>query len=319
MPSFTVVMTDNNFPDISQSKSLIEEKGGELVVAHCVTEAEVIEVCAKAEALLVTFAPITAEVINALENCKIIVRGGIGTDNVDLAAAKAKGIPVCNVPDYCIDEVAEHSFALALSLARDLSAVDARTRSGGWKAVTERPVYSFRDMTFATAGYGRIARALLERARACNFRLAAYDPFVPREVFEAAGVVPLSQEELFEQADILSLHLPLSPETHHFVNPKRLESMKSNAIVINTARGGLIDTVGLAAALQKGAIAAAGIDVYEVEPMPDTHPLRSCSNALLTSHVAWYSERSLPELQRKATLEILRGVSGEALANQVNK
>jgi D-3-phosphoglycerate dehydrogenase len=311
-----IVITDSGFANINPETATVTGAGIELVSAQCKTAEEVISAAADADGIIVQWAPVTANVINSLNRCKVIVRYGIGVDNVDLAAARQRGIPVCNVPDYCIDEVADHTVALALAHARQLHQIDARTRNGVWKIIPDKPMLSFSEMTFATAGYGRIARAVLDRARAFGFKLAAYDPFVAPP---GDRVAPLSLDELFRQADILSLHVPLTPETKHLVNADRLAQMKPTAIIVNTARGGLIDTAALAQALQAGTVAAAGLDVFESEPLGENHPLRKCPNALLTSHVAWFSEGSVPKLQQMAAQEAVRALKGEPLRNQVNK
>lgn len=311
-----IVITDSGFKNIVPETTIVKDAGFELVSAQCKTAEEVIAIAANADGIIVQWAPVSAAVIQNLSRCKVIVRYGIGVDNVDLTAAKQKGIPVCNVPDYCIDEVADHTVALALAQARQLFQIDTRVRAGVWKIHPDSPMPSFSEMIFATAGYGRIARAVLDRARAFGFRLAAYDPF---ETPPSDRVAPLSLDEIFRQADILSLHTPLSPETRHFVNADRLAQMKPTAIVVNTARGGLIDTMALAQALKDGTIAAAGLDVFESEPLEADHPLRTCPNALLTSHVAWFSEKSVPRLQRLAAQEAVRALRGEPLRNQVNK
>lgn len=310
-----VLITDHGFPNINQEREILERLGCELIVAQARTAEEVIAVAAEADALLVQWAPITAEVIRSLRRCRVIVRYGIGVDNVDLAAARAAGIPVCNVPDYGIDEVADHSVALALALARQLPAIERRLRGGEWKLTPVTKMPAFREMTFATAGFGRIARAVLERARGFKFKLAACDPYVADAEFARAGVERWSLDEVFAQADIVSLHLPLTEETRHVVNAARLQQMKPHAILINTARGPLIDTVALAAALQARQIASAGIDVFEAEPLPAEHPLRACDTALLTSHVAWFSESSMPKLQLLAAQEVARALRDEPLRN----
>jgi D-3-phosphoglycerate dehydrogenase / 2-oxoglutarate reductase len=311
-----IVITDSGFGNIIPETATIADAGIDLVSAQCKTAEDVIRAAADADGIIVQWAPITAIVINNLGRCKVIVRYGIGVDNVDLAAAKQKGIPVCNVPDYCIDEVADHTVSLALAQARQLLQIDARTRAGVWKIYPDKPMPSFSEMTFATAGYGRIARAVLDRARIFGFKVAAYDPYVAPP---SDRVALLSLDDLFRQADILSLHVPLLPETKHLVNAGRLVQMKPTAIIVNTARGGLIDTAALARALQAGTIAAAGLDVFESEPLEKDHPLRKCPNALLTSHVAWFSETSVPKLQRLAAQEAVRALRGEPLRNQVNK
>ncbi len=319
MTSFRTVITDHGFPNLKHEEATLAAAGSTLVVAQCKTPDEVIAAARDADALLVQWAPVNAAVIAALTRCKVIVRYGIGYDNVDLAAAKARGIPVCNVPDYGVNEVAEHAVSLALALARQLPQIDARLRAGTWKITPDRPMPALGESTFATAGFGRIARHTHTVMRGFGGQRIAYDPFVTAEAMAAEGVEKVELDALFARADLLSLHLPLTPETKHFISAARLAAMKRTAILVNTARGPLVDTVALAAALHAGTIAGAGIDVFETEPFPADHPLRAAPNALLTSHVAWYSESSIPRLQRLAAEEAVRGLKGEPLKNRVNK
>lgn len=318
MSKLRVVITDHGFPNLRHEEDVLGAAGAELVVAQCKTAGDVIAAAREADALLVQWAPINAAVIAALPRCRVIVRYGIGVDNVDLAAAKAQGIPVCNVPDYGVSEVAEHAVALALTLVRQIPAIERRLRGGTWKITPDRPMHALRDSTFATAGFGRIASTAHEMMRGFGGRRIAYDPFVSEEAMHAVGVEKVGIEELFGWADVLSLHLPLNAQTKHFVNAATLAQMKKNAVVVNTARGPLIDTVALAAALQAGTIAGAGIDVFEQEPPAKDHPLFACPTAVLTSHVAWYSESSIPRLQRLAAEEAVRGLRGGPLKNRVN-
>ena len=319
MPKLCILATDNGFPELRIWETAFAAAGVDLAVAQCKTPEEVIVAGRDADALLVQWSPITAVVIAALTRCKIIIRCGIGVDNVDLVAAKAKGIPVCNVPDYGVREVAEHALAFALALTRQLPQIDQRMRSGTWKIIPDRPMLALHASTFATAGFGRIARTAHEMMRSFGCMRIAYDPYVNASVMAEAGVEKVEIDQLFARADILSLHLPITPETKHFVSAARLAQMKKTAIVVNTARGPLVDTMALAAALTAGTIAGAGLDVYEKEPIEKDHPLFKCPNALLTSHVAWYSESSIPRLQQLAAEEVLRGLRGEPLKNQVNK
>jgi D-3-phosphoglycerate dehydrogenase len=314
-----VCITDYGFANVDSERRIIEAAGGELRTGQCKTPAEVLSFCADADVVIAQWAPINAEAIAGLKNCKGLVRYGIGVDNIDLKAAATAGIPVANVPDYCIDEVADHTLSLALSLVRQLGTTDARVRAGEWSITPPaKNIPALRKMTFATAGFGRIARAVLARAAAFGCKPAAYDPYVPAEVFEKAGVAKLSVDELFAQADILSLNLPLTEETRHFANASRLATMKPHAIIVNTARGGLIDTHALADALSKGTPFAAGLDVFESEPLESNHPLRKAPNALLTSHTAWFSADSVGELQRLAAEEAARRLCGENFKNTVN-
>jgi D-3-phosphoglycerate dehydrogenase len=319
MPQPRVLVTDHGFPNLRHEESAVRAAGGELVVAQCKTAEDVIAVARDADALLVQWAPINAAVIASLARCRVIVRYGIGVDNVDVAAAKARGIAVCNIPDYGIHEVAEHAVSLALALSRQLPQIDRRLRSGTWKIVPDKPMPALRETTFATAGFGRIARTAHEMMKNFGGKRIAYDPYISAEIMQAAGVEKVNLEELFTRADILSLHLPHTPDTTHFVNAARMAQMKKNAIIVNTARGPLIDTKALAVALNAGTIAAAGLDVYEKEPVEKDHPLFSCPNALLTSHVAWYSESSIPRLQQLAAEEAVRGIKGEPFRIQVNR
>ena len=313
------LITDYGFANVALERKILAEAGIELEDAQCKTADEVIAASRNVDALMVQWAPINRKVIGTLDRCKIIVRYGIGVDNVDLQAAGERGIPVCNIPDYCIDEVADHSLSLALSLARQLPQTDAAVRSGVWKIMPPSPFPAFRDTLFATVGLGRIARAVLARARPFGFKLAAYDPFVEDNYFASSGVRKMEREGLFREAGILSLHLPLTEDSKHFVNKSALALMKKEAVIVNTSRGGLIDTLALAEALAGDKIAGAGIDVFEEEPLPSDHPLRKAPNALLTSHTAWYSSGSIPELQRKTAEEAVRGLKGEPLLNVVNR
>ncbi len=312
---YKVLITDYGFPNVDPESEVFSQAGIELVTAQCKTEDEVIAAAAGCDALLVQWAPVRDRVATALTDCKLVVRYGIGVDNLDIPALKANGKAVAYVPDYCIDEVADHALAMALSLARQLPQTHARTIGGTWKITPPSTMPAFRRMIFATMGYGRIARSILDRARPFGFTLAAYDPFVSPDVMLQDGVQALDLDALFEQSDILSLHAPLTTETKHIVNAERLFSMKKSAIVVNTARGSLIDTMALAQALTEGMIGGAGIDVYEKEPLEDDHPLRTAPNTILTSHTAWYSEESVPELQRSGALEVVRGLTGQPLRN----
>lgn len=318
MQPMKVVITDCSFLGVSVERELVEKAGGHLELARCKTEEDVIAACHDADALLVQWAPITERVIRSLTRCKAVIRYGIGVDNVDLEAAKRAGIAVANVPDYCVDEVADHTLALALALGRQVLTTFDRLRAGEWKITPPAPMPAFRDMTFVVAGLGRIGRAVLGRASSFGFKLAAYDPAPPDEAFRNAGARRLSLDEAFTESDILSLHVPLNPGTRHLVSTDRLRSMKPTALLINTSRGGLVDTRGLAVALAEGRIAGAGIDVFEEEPLQPGHPLLNCPNAILTSHIAWFSEASISRLQQLAAEEAVRGITGLPLLNRLN-
>jgi D-3-phosphoglycerate dehydrogenase / 2-oxoglutarate reductase len=312
-----VVITDHGFPDVTAERSIVEAAGGELKIFQCKTEQEVIEAAKDSDAILVQWAPITRAVIEKLSGCKVVVRYGIGVDNVDLEAARARGIIVCNIPSYCIDEVADHTFAFAMALARQIPTIDQRVRGKLWSNTPPRPMLASRQMNFITVGFGRVARAVLERAQACKFNIATCDPYLAGHVDLPMGVRNLEMGQALATADILSLHAPLTEATHHMMNANTLSALKPTSLLINTARGGLVDGVALAEALNKGQLAGAGLDVFEQEPLPNDHPLRECANALLTSHVAWYSEMSGSELQKMAAEEAIRALNGLPLQNRL--
>lgn len=312
------MITDYGFVSLDPEKAILEQAGYLLEAYQCKTPEDVLRSGKDADALLVQWAPVTREVIRELNKCKIIVRYGIGTDNVDLEAAKERGIPVCNVPDYCIDEVADHTMSIGLALGRQLKETEMRIHQGIWKIMPPRELPAFREMIFATAGFGRIAKEVLNRARGFKFSLASYDPFVPEEVMKSYGIRKLNKEELFHEADFLSLHLPLNQETYHFIGKECLMQMKNSAFLINTSRGGIVDTIALAEAISQNEIGGAGLDVFEEEPLPLNHPLRKCDHTILTSHAAWYSKSSGVLLQRKAAEEIVKGLNGITSGNRVN-
>ncbi len=311
-----VVITDYGFKSIDQERRIIPAEV-ELAAHQCRTEDDVIRVASDADALLVQWAPITERVIVALTRCKAIVRYGIGVDNVDLPAARRRGIAVCNVPDYGVNEVADHAATLALALARQLPTYDRDLRNGGWNPNQRVDMPDFDQMQFGTLGFGRIARKVLERARGFGFKLMAHDPLVDPAAMASAGVENVSRDDLFARADILSLHAPLTPDTRHVVNAERLARMKPRAIIVNTARGALIDTEALCDALAAGRLGFAGLDVFEEEPLSPDHRLRRTARTILTPHIAWYSSGSLDRLQRLAAEEVARSLTGSPLRCQL--
>lgn len=319
MKPHRIVITDHGFTNLDHERRIISAAGAELVVASCKSPEQVIDVAAEADVLIVQWAPINAAVLRSLKRCRAIVRYGIGVDNVDLATARELGIAVANVPDYCIDEVADHTVTLALALGRQLLATHQRLLGGQWKITPPATMPAFREMTFAVVGLGRIGRAVLHRAGGFGFRLVAHDPIQPAWMAAKSNAQPLALDETFKAADILCLHLPLTSETRHLVSAERLASMKRTAIIVNTSRGGLIDTVALASALEKGQVGGAGLDVFEQEPLPANHPLLSAPRTILTSHTAWFSEASVPRLQQLAAEEAVRAINDLPLLNVVNR
>ncbi|WP_391575184.1 C-terminal binding protein [Cohnella sp.] len=318
MSKYLVVVTDSGFPDLEQEKRILEPLGFTLATGQCKTAAEVAELCRDADAVLTQWAPVTAEAIEQFTRCKVIVRYGIGVDNVDLEAAKRKNIPVVNVPDYAVQEVADHTFSLMLAIVRKIPQVVQRVRDGIWEISPCRPIIGLQDKTIGVAGFGNIAKAVVHRAQAFGMKAIGYDPFVNEEVFARLGVEKVDWNTLLSRSDILAVHMPLTKETQHIFNENAFKTMKSTSFLVNTSRGGTIDNAALIAALQNGEIAGAALDVLEQEPIAPDSPLLKMDNSIVTSHCAWYSENSLLRLQEYAALEIKRLFSGEALLHVVN-
>jgi D-3-phosphoglycerate dehydrogenase len=314
-----VAVTDHVFPDLEQERRLLADAGHELRFgSNAASVEEVREAVTGADAVLNCFAPMPAEVIRSLERCVIIARYGIGLDTIDLDEATAKGIVVTNVPDYCIDEVSDHALALLMSLARGVTLLDRRVRSGSWTSTDARPIHRLRGRTLGLVGFGRIARALAAKVAPLGFRVVTHDPFVPDEAVRDAGAEPATLEELLVAADVVSIHAPLTPDSRHLIGEAELAMMKPGAILINTSRGPLVDLDALRAALAEDRLGGAGLDVLEVEPPAADDPLLHRDDVIVTPHAAFYSEESLEELQRKAVEQVIEALAGRTPPYAVN-
>lgn len=313
-----VAVTDYGFPDLRPEHETLEPLGVRLTAAQCKTGQEVADLCAEADAVLTQWAPVTAEAIGRMVRCRVIVRYGIGVDNVDLTAARSRGIPVVNVPDYAIDEVADHALALMLASVRKIPQVVADVRRGQWAIAPRRPIQGLTGKRLGLAGFGNIARAVAKRAQAFEMETIAYDPFVDEAVFRANGVERVDAQRLLRESDVLSVHLPLNADTRHFLNAQAFRMMKPTAFLINTSRGGVVDTEALAEALSQDQLAGVALDVLEQEPVSPDSPLLQLESCLITSHCAWYSESSLIRLQQFAALEVKRVLEGGRPLHVVN-
>ena len=319
--TWNVVITDNNFQSDEPERRVLENAGFRLVRYRCRTTGELIEAGRDADAVLVQYAGITGEVMQAWPKCQIIVRYGIGYDNVDIRAAERLGIQVCNVSAYCLDEVADHTAALILASLRKLLPFHESVTRGEWDVERiARPMRSFSCTTVGLVGFGRIGRNVCRRLKPFGFGILVYDPYLtPGAEKEFGAVRAETLDTLLAASDVVSLHLPLGPETRRLIDERAIRKMKRNAVLVNTSRGGLVDTVALAKALREGTIAYAALDVFEEEPLPPDHPLRSCGNVLFTPHAAYYSDESTVRLQTQAAEEIVRWFRGEPPASPVNR
>jgi D-3-phosphoglycerate dehydrogenase / 2-oxoglutarate reductase len=313
-----VLVTDWEFDDLDVERAGLEPAGLELVHAQCRTPQEVLDAAKDtgARALLVQYAPITGEVIRGIPGLGIVARYGVGVDNVDLEAARERDVWVCNVTDYGDEEVATHASALALSAARGLPWHDRAVRSQVWDYKQGRPMHRLSERSLGVLGLGRIGRRVAQVLGPFFGEVLGADPYL-REDRWPAGVHRRTVDELFEEAHVLTLHLPLTEDTHHLVDAGRLATMREGAILVNTSRGGLVDAQALRVALDDGPLAAAALDVLESEPAPADHPLTDHPRALVTPHTAWYSAESEVILRRGAVANVVAWASGEVPAYAV--
>ncbi|MDW8351337.1 MAG: C-terminal binding protein [Anaerolineae bacterium] len=313
---YKVIVTDHAFPSLDPERAVLSGLAEVIDRSPLRTEDEVIGAAHDADALIISFVPITARVMDALPQLRCIVRYGVGYDTIDVDAAAARGIQVANVPDYCIPEVADHAMALLLALARKVVPLDAGMRRGEWAAVrTAKPIHRIEGRTLGLIGMGRIGRAVVRRALGFGLRVLVYDKYLSPEQAREAGATPVELDVLLRESDFVSIHTPLTPETRHLINAEAIAKMKPSAYLINVARGAIVDTLALADALRAGRIAGAALDVFEQEPLPADHPIRNAPNTILHPHAAWYSEEALIQLQTNAAEEVARALRGEPLKN----
>lgn len=319
MAAGRVLMTDNIFESLDEFHAELDPLGLALEVAPSSDEATLVGLARDANAIIVVYAKISEPVIAAAAKggCRVISRCGIGFDNIDVDAATRHGIQVTYVPDYCLDEVADHTIALLLAFARAIVPAVESMRAGGWRPGGLK-IHRIAGRRLALIGVGRIGRRVAARALALGLSVVAYDPFVTDWDEPDIKLVP-SFAEAVGEADFVSLHAPLTAENHHLINGDALSLMRRKPVLINTARGGLVDVVAVTTGLRNGTLSGAALDVFESEPLPADHPLRSTSGALITPHQAYYSAESESELKRRAAEEVARAVRGEPPRCPVNR
>lgn len=309
-----ITVTDATFPSLTHERAVAEEFGAAFVEAKCVSADDVIAAAEGTDVLIVQFAQVTAEAIAQLAPGSLIVRYGIGLDNIDLAAAQAHGVKVAYVPDYATGEVADHTAALILTMLRCVVPLDQSVRDGKWDAVgVAGSLRAFPETVVGFVGFGRIGQEVLARLKPFGFQAIVADPFADPEMLAKLGVEAVDLDTLFDRADVITLHCPLTPETRHVVNAARLARKSDRAALVNTARGGLIDPDALTDALESGQLRAAAMDVFEREPLPRDSSLRHCPNLILTPHAAWYSTSAIERLQSLAADEVRRHLTGQPM------
>jgi D-3-phosphoglycerate dehydrogenase / 2-oxoglutarate reductase len=309
-------------PPCGLDEESIRQVGGALRCAKAADEAERLRMAQPAEVLVLSAAPMTREFLAGLPRLKGLVRSGIGVDTVDLQAATELGIAVANVPDFCEEEVAEHTLAMVFAVARRVALADRKVRRGGWYHTLLPdllPIRRLSGRTMGLVGLGRIGQSVAHKVHGLGLEVVAFDPYLAPEIARAANVRLLSLEELLRQADIVSLHVPLTPETRHLISAQKLDLMKAEAILINMARGPVVDEAALETALALGRLAGAGLDVLEQEPPRESHPFFKFENVVLTCHYASYSQEAYADLCRKMSAQIVQMLRGELPRNLVNR
>jgi D-3-phosphoglycerate dehydrogenase len=307
--SMKIFYLDPQYPDLSVENDVLAGTNIQLVPCLLKNEDDVIRVAKSADALLTTNVPVGASVVARLDNCKVIVRLGVGYDIIDIDSCKKRGILVCNVPDYGTEEVANHAIALCFAVHRRILSYDLKVRKGEWGYVLPWQIPRLSTLRVGVLGLGRIGTAFAKRIQPFVREVVAFDPFLSEEQFAAIGVGFTAPQQIYESCDIISLHLPLSKENRHLINDGTIAQMKRKPILINVSRGGLVDSAALIRALRTGQICGAGIDVFEEEPNVPSGYL-ALENIVLSPHVAWYSEEANLQLRRSAIEEIVRVLTG---------
>jgi len=306
----TVVVTDWEFSDLSVEQGVLDAAGIALRGAQSRDPAEIAASAQDATALLVQYATVDGDLMDRLPSLELIVRYGVGLDTIDLAAAEQRDIAVCNVLDYGTEEVAAHSAALLFAVHRHVHQLDRQIRGGGWNYRGTGTIPRLSEMTLGCVGFGRIGQLTAERLAPWFARVLAHDPYAPAATWPA-DVERRELDDLLPDADVLSLHLPLTEETAGLLGAQRLARLPRGSLLVNTARGGLVDLDALQRLLDDGHVRGAGLDVLPQEPPPADHPIRTHPKVLLTPHGAWYSEPAERDLRRMAAEQIVAWARGE--------
>ena len=313
------VITDWTFNDLDLEKQILESNQIELLGKQSKTESDLIALVSEADAVITQFAKINANVIGAMKKAKVIVRYGIGVDNVDLAAARSCNIPVCNIPSYCIDEVADHTLAFILATTRQVVPNTQHLHAGKWGLpVPLSTMQTLKELTVGVVGFGRIGREVANRLLAFKSRVLVFDPVVPAADIAKAGAEASSLDNLLAQSDIVTPHCPSNEKTRRLFNREAFAKMKRGATFINVGRGDLVDSAALVEALQSGHLGMAALDVFDPEPIPAESPVLKMPNVILAAHIASTSISAVKRLRETAANLAVQAIKGQPLPNIVN-
>ena len=311
MPRTLIAVTDSPFPSLDPARTALKRVDPELRMSKSPSADDILAVARDADAVLVTYAKLPGDLLRELKRCKVIGRFGLGVDNIDIPAAVALGITVTYVPDYCMQEVSDHAMALLLSLVRKVPLSNKLVQSGRWEVPPVVPIHRLSGRVLGLVGFGNIPRTLAPKAKAFGLRVVTHDPYVSADVLGKAGVESVGFDELLAMSDFVSIHAPLLPATRGLFNAEVFRKMKKGALLINTARGPLVDETALIAALDSGQLGGAALDVVTSEPLAKDSKLLGRDNVILTPHTAFYSVEALNELQTKCATDVARVLSGE--------
>jgi D-3-phosphoglycerate dehydrogenase len=315
-PRYQVVITDCNHGSIEEEKDEFGRMGAELILAQVQKEEDLIRVCKEADGLVNQYALLTRRVLENLPRCKVVSRYGVGVDSVDLKAATDLGIIVANVPDYCMDEVANQTVSMILTLIRKTAFFDKKVKSGEWDFHSGIPIYRTKGKTLGLIGCGRIGLEVAKRMSAFGVRVITFDPYLEKV---SQGVELKDFDTLLKESDFISIHCPLNDSTRHLIGGEAFKKMEKKPIIINTSRGPIIDEKALIKALEQGLISGAGLDVLEKEPPDAKNQLLKMENVILSPHVGFYSEESISELKRRTAQNVSAVLMGRWPGSVVNR
>lgn len=306
--------------DFHQEREMLASHGIECVLCACETNEEVAAMAGDAEAIGVNYFRVTEELLSMLPKLKIVVRYGIGYDVVDVDACTRHDVLLCNLPRFCVPDVAAHAMSLTLDLCHKVSVFNTHVRMGEWNVGYGYPVHRLSALTIGLVGFGNIARQFRRLLEPFGARVISYDPYLPQEAFSEADVEKVTLEQLFAQADVISLHVPAIPATYHMINSESIAQMKDGVMIINTSRGSLIDIDALVEGVRNDKILAAGLDVVEGEPIHDrNHPMFAFENIIVTPHTSYNSVESSNDQHTQVAETVVTYFTGGTLANIVNK
>ena len=316
--SHKVLVTDYAWPSLDVERQLLAGVGAALIVAETGEEAELIQLAPESDSILTCWKPVTAAVLKAAPHCLMVSRYGVGLDNIDVAQATELGMLVTNVPDFCFEEVSDHTMALLLACARSVVVFARATRGSVWDLSVGQPLPRLRGQTLGLVGYGLSARAVVPKALGFGLKVMAYTPRLPVDALGSLGTATNDLKFLLGESDYVSIHAPLSDETQGLIDERALRLMKPTAYLVNTARGAIINEDALYQALTEGWIAGAALDVLTEEPGAPGHPLLALDNVIVTPHAAFYSGTAIEELEQKAAEHVAQVLRGEVPTNIVN-